>query len=442
METIRHRIYIQAEGVRNDLVVELFEGEKLIPYCCKMMENNMVPGLLSMRHQMLDGVYILKYNVSGKWRLQDYLMQQHLSHEKGLLLLRNLTDSLLQLGEYFLATEQCILDPQQIFVGDGMRTYLICLPLEKETNDNATEKLQNFYEKLLSDYFATAECSDYDEMFKWVYRADPFDLVAFRDRFLAPPAKKAEKVQEPSVVVTRERPSVIERKEAPQPAAKLSVTEENKIKLPPADDAAKAGVLNIPGGTGFAIPEAPADNKVKKPKKEKNVKNEKKKKGFWPFGSHSSDKNETKDQNDAKVEAAAPQDAAAQNQKGKQEHLEDWEEGTICVAEDEGTIYAGDGLKNCYLMHGEEQIPVTKLPFVIGKYNTSVPTDYAIRDNRNISRRHATILMEGDNYMLKDNTSLNGTFLNGKRLYAEQLTPLKEGDEIRLYNEVFIFHLN
>ena len=122
MKTDGRRIYTQAQGVQTDLVIELFEGESLIPYCCKMMENNTIPGLLPVRHQILDGAYILKYNVSGKLRLQDYLMQRKLSYEQGLTLLGNLTDSLLKLDEYFLSAEQCILATQQIYGGDGLRT--------------------------------------------------------------------------------------------------------------------------------------------------------------------------------------------------------------------------------------------------------------------------------------------------------------------------------
>lgn len=442
MKTLERRIYTQAEGTQNNIVVELFAGESLIPYCCKMMENNSIPGLLPVRHQMLDGVYILKYNVSGKLRLQDYLMQKRLSYERGLILLRNLTDSLLQLGEYFLSAKQCVLNPQQIYIGDGMRTYLICLPLEEETNADMTETLQNFYEKLLSNYFATAECSDYDEMFKWVYRADPFDLVAFRDRFLVSPVKNQEPSPKEAKPVLRDIPRATSYASENLPADMSKEQKGSETKLISADNSAKAGVLNIPGGGSIAVPEAPASNKKpKKEKEEKKPKSAKEKKGFWPFGSRSADQNNSKQEKSKEKELAVPQEARVQHQK-EEAALDDWEDGTIYVAEEDRTVFAGNEPSRCYLTYRGEKIAITKSPFVIGKHTASMQIDYAIYNNNNISRKHASVLMQGSTYVLQDNHSLNGTFLNGKRLTPEQTLPLKDGDEIRLYNEVFVFHLD
>jgi putative nucleotidyltransferase with HDIG domain len=59
------------------------------------------------------------------------------------------------------------------------------------------------------------------------------------------------------------------------------------------------------------------------------------------------------------------------------------------------------------------------------------------RDNRlrlespAISRFHAVILSEGGNYYLKDLQSTNGTFLNGRRIEREKLSP---GDEFAIAN--------
>lgn len=52
--------------------------------------------------------------------------------------------------------------------------------------------------------------------------------------------------------------------------------------------------------------------------------------------------------------------------------------------------------------------------------------------NRMLSRRHAKILREADNYLVReDAATTNGTFLNGERLQTGIAAPLKAGDKLR-----------
>lgn len=55
--------------------------------------------------------------------------------------------------------------------------------------------------------------------------------------------------------------------------------------------------------------------------------------------------------------------------------------------------------------------------------------DLVIPD-RQVSRRHSSIAMEGDHYVLKDLDSKNGTFANGQEL--EGVYTLQDGDEIQI----------
>jgi CRP-like cAMP-binding protein len=53
--------------------------------------------------------------------------------------------------------------------------------------------------------------------------------------------------------------------------------------------------------------------------------------------------------------------------------------------------------------------------------------------SRNVSRRHARlVLREGQFYVAEEIGTMNGTFLNGKKLANGVLTPLHDGDEITL----------
>lgn len=58
-------------------------------------------------------------------------------------------------------------------------------------------------------------------------------------------------------------------------------------------------------------------------------------------------------------------------------------------------------------------------------------------DYEEVSEQHAKIIKAGKIYKLLDIGSLNGTFLNGKKVSAPRV--LKDGDEIRFANIKFIF---
>jgi len=59
-----------------------------------------------------------------------------------------------------------------------------------------------------------------------------------------------------------------------------------------------------------------------------------------------------------------------------------------------------------------------------------------------VSRRHARIIKRGDQYLIEDNRSVNGTFVNGIKLYPQQPRLLQQGDEIKLGETTLKFLLS
>lgn len=82
-----------------------------------------------------------------------------------------------------------------------------------------------------------------------------------------------------------------------------------------------------------------------------------------------------------------------------------------------------------------ENIVINKDNFVIGKDSLNI--DYRIADNSAISRRHALIKKVNGEVIIEDNSSTNGTFVNGGRLPKGQSKAIKNGDVIKLANEEF-----
>ena len=84
-----------------------------------------------------------------------------------------------------------------------------------------------------------------------------------------------------------------------------------------------------------------------------------------------------------------------------------------------------------------EIISINKSPFKIGRSNSA--DDYVIADNRSISRTHATLVVKNDVCYITDNGSLNKTYINGSALVPETECALSNGDNVKLYNERFVY---
>jgi CRP-like cAMP-binding protein len=82
--------------------------------------------------------------------------------------------------------------------------------------------------------------------------------------------------------------------------------------------------------------------------------------------------------------------------------------------------------------------PVFKTDALIGRFDSVTglhpEVDLTGEDqSRNISRRHARLVVkEGKFYVAEEIGTMNGTFLNGKKLANGVLTPIKDGDDFVL----------
>ena len=85
-----------------------------------------------------------------------------------------------------------------------------------------------------------------------------------------------------------------------------------------------------------------------------------------------------------------------------------------------------------------EKVIVTGRNFIIGA--SPELCQYCVPNNNMISRRHARIMRMADGtYCIQDIRSKNGTYVDGRRLEAGQVSVLRHGTRIRLADESFIF---
>ena len=78
---------------------------------------------------------------------------------------------------------------------------------------------------------------------------------------------------------------------------------------------------------------------------------------------------------------------------------------------------------------------IDKDEYIIGKKNELV--DGWIPNQRMVSRIHAKIVRVNNRFFIIDEESLNGTYLNGKKLTKKYIKRLKIGDRIRFANVEF-----
>lgn len=117
--------------------------------------------------------------------------------------------------------------------------------------------------------------------------------------------------------------------------------------------------------------------------------------------------------------------------------------------EPETTLLVQDGFKSDRLVHDSkafiirkknmEKVEVTKDIFVVGK---SANCDYTIIGNPTISRQHIVIYNNRSHYSFVDKGSTNRTYLNGIVSEYNREYKIKDGDVLRLSNELFEFKVN
>lgn len=75
---------------------------------------------------------------------------------------------------------------------------------------------------------------------------------------------------------------------------------------------------------------------------------------------------------------------------------------------------------------------------IIGRVaGTDAERQYIVVRERTVGRHHASMERRGDVYWITDENSVNGTYVNDRRIYGAH--PLKHGDNIRVHKHKFMF---
>ena len=151
----------ETQGNITFLVYELSRDEGLEPMTMGMMENNRIEGIIPAVYTQIDERRLLKYNVSARVSLKQYFSGS-VAKRQMLGILFSLVSAFLAAEEYMLEPKFFELDPEWIFVDvSRVKAGMICLPLEREEEEEQV-RLDEFFKRLVFGVrFDTAEDSGY-----------------------------------------------------------------------------------------------------------------------------------------------------------------------------------------------------------------------------------------------------------------------------------------
>ncbi|MBP5281178.1 MAG: FHA domain-containing protein, partial [Lachnospiraceae bacterium] len=95
-----------------------------------------------------------------------------------------------------------------------------------------------------------------------------------------------------------------------------------------------------------------------------------------------------------------------------------------------------EGIHRLYFADGRKASELDTPNLLIGKYKDKVDL---FLDDPSVSRMHARILKDQDQYFVEDANSTNGTFCNSDRLQPYEKKKLETGDELRFGNAILFF---
>ena len=451
MEAVQ--LFYDSKGINNYICMKA--DETLSRFQVKTMENNEIPGLLTMHSTSLNGVATLHYDITKQQRLSDVLGRE-ITGKAAKQLLADILQSLLSLEEYLLSFSRCVLSPEYMYLAPGNKIGMIYLPYaEKEIC--TVEEIRAFYQGILADYLTDDNDIWFLSLLKYVNKqgfsiAGLWEqLEAGLDRTAATRQTQVQQVESQQIPaqqtleqktpgpqewkVSKESESVKEEKH-PKVFLDFSIKKDKDMEKQKKEE----GQVDL-SGLGFMVPgmenkSAKSEEKIiKKPEKEEKPSG---KKPFSLFGGGKKNAESELKVPDKKKEQVnlIPQGREYVAPEQDMENSTGGWSGTVMLSQGSAATVILGATSSAKLIHNGNNVYLDTFPFRIG--NGKVPADYVI-DKNVISKNHATIHSSQGKYYIKDGNSSNHTYINGHQIPPYTETEIHSGDVIRLANEELVF---
>lgn len=415
------------------------EGKPVMkPYEEEMLRENDIPSLLSFYTSTMNGEVRFCYDITGKSSLRDFLEEDGLSVPVVSGVIRKLKKAFDQTDRYLISPENIRLSPDTVFVerfsGD-FRLFLSYMPFEDDGGDFGLSAVMRFLtEKPVRGDMRLTELiySLYDASLREKDSFDPILSVIskYEDKESAEgnaPAREKERdffleeerSKEPECPKEQERTGMQghlkdkerlkERRSSPEPE-RAGYRGRPDYEYEDGDEYEDEDEDPCPGGEDESLLTrffASFKGLFSKKAKEGGEKL----KGHFKSLFHS--------------ERDTPQALDF-----LYEETDSIEKPTVLMS---GAAAGGPLLLSYEGCGRGRDYPLSKEVFRIG----SEKGNDAVIDSPVVSRHHAKIVRQGEDYFIEDLNSKNGTFVNGKMLSYRESVRLKRMDKIIFADEVF-----
>ncbi len=464
----------ETQGSNTFLVYEMGELEQLDSMTMGMVGNNKLEGVIPFQYTQMDKQRLLKYNVSSRVSLAQYL--SGIVNKKRLIgVMESLATAVLNAQEYMLEANSFVWDKDYIFVDvSTAKAELVCVPVMKQEKPVELELV--FKDMFFGIQFDQTENCDYIAKLLSFFNANThFSLQDFLKLV------KELDTQEPVKPATGMNSATMP---ASNPASMNSTGVNSAVVSAPAAAQAAVPMQQAPQ----PMQNRPSQNQPvvqqsgKKAKPQKAPKEKKEKKGFSLFG-----KKDKKPATNVSTSlpgrstgtvpnmpgtaanvgnfvsnqvppVATPQQSIPQQKQGignayvspayntQQASFG----GTVVLnaANNPGTVVLSQANNPAnikpmpYLVRvsNGQRIPLNKVVTKIG--SDASYADVVIADNKAVSRSHADIRLREDKVFLVDNNSTNHSYVGDRMLQPNVEENLSNGSTFKLANEEFKLHIS
>lgn len=400
------------QGSGSYLVYKVAPEEEVNTFILGMVTNNNIEGILKMSKVQVDGEIQVRYLISAKRQLQEYLKNEKLTKDIILELLYRIVQTIINAEEYMIRQNEFIMDINYMYVDiNTKKPCIMCVPIKNKSNSKP--EIDIFVKNLIYSigYTDSEIIGIVNKIFSMINSCN--GIVDFRD------AIRREINAPQKTEGTKENIDIPQAKTEDKAVLAEDTKEESievKSKLP----------FDIPG---VSIPETREEAKEKRSLFGIRFGREKKRQEKEAV----TYKNENIVNN---IVPIVPDSVRPSKQPVAYEVNNEEDTNTVFIDVNE----ANNNNPCLFRVNNNEYIEISKDYFKIGKSMTQV--DYQIHNNNAISNFHAAILKRGCEYFIVDAGSTNHTYVEGLILEKNQEMRISDNTHIKMANEEFVFKLN
>ena len=142
---------IQAEFIRdmhNNYLILTGLDENLAGYHIKMLLNNTIPGLLNVELRCIDQMNLFYYDITTLKSITSVCENKLMRYDEMKDILKSILCTLEKIGEYLLSEDDCIINPEYIYVDPITHRVFLCHLIGLQ--ENVQEQLSKFMEYLMN----------------------------------------------------------------------------------------------------------------------------------------------------------------------------------------------------------------------------------------------------------------------------------------------------